>query len=328
VDQAVNDVKAKLEGDQKALQDFLANNPINEITQELSQTVAFIQSATASGASTDLTLFDAEKQSIRDQIASSYTTTVALDQQLNEIEALRLRIEQSADDQSSLSANQVALMVLLNKVVAGNSGSQVQLQLNIADLGKGPLTKSNQIHDVDSTAAAVRKLRDDIKGQISQLEARLSAPAVQSTPGVNTASDALVQSYLQRQSELESELERRTFELDQLQKARDLDQMTYDLLRNRAAEQQVNQMVSGIVDIGQRADSLQTTRSHSSLRSLAINVVQWCMIALVFGVLLSYLFSLLLPGFSFNGSVGRALRKSRAKTSAEAERTARVGSGG
>ena len=68
---------------------------------------------------------------------------------------------------------------------------------------------------------------------------------------------------------LESQIEQKQFELAQLQKTRDQDQNTYDLLRSRMAEQQVNATISRVADLGVSATDADTLQSHSLGRTLA-----------------------------------------------------------
>ncbi len=119
VDEAVQQAKSQLDADQKALEDFIAHSEIVTLTAQLSQTNAFINSAINSNANSSLVLYDAEKQSIRDQISNNYAITAGLNQQLSQVEALRTRIQQSPEDQASLYANQVSLLLLLNSMITG-----------------------------------------------------------------------------------------------------------------------------------------------------------------------------------------------------------------
>ena len=54
-------------------------------------------------------------------------------------------------------------------------------------------------------------------------------------------------------NELQSQIEQLTFQRNQLQRTRDLQQTSYDLLRSRLAEQQVKRVISSVVDLGSAA---------------------------------------------------------------------------
>jgi capsular polysaccharide biosynthesis protein len=308
VNRAVDDVKSQLDKDEAALERFLADSSVDTLSQELTQTTAFVARALGSQAASSFTLYDAERQSIRDQISGNYSVTLALDEQLNEMRALRSRIQEGPDDPGALFANQVALLSILDRVVSGNSNSRVQLQLNVADLGKGSLTRNSQLSDIDSTIASVQRLQSDIRSQTANLEGRLGTPPV-GTPGGMDNEDPALQPYLNRLSQLRSELESKRFELDQLTKTRDLDRDTYDLLRGRLAEQQVNQLVSHVVDIGAPADTGQTARSRSIARSLALTLGEWVLFAVALGCALAFLLNALRPNFNSNAILTSGFRR-------------------
>jgi hypothetical protein len=305
---ALDEAKQELEADQRALEQFLASNPIGTLTQELTQTLHFIEAASLSHSDSQSTLYIAEREAIRDQVAAYYTYTYGLDQQLSELEALQARIEQSPEDPEALYANQVTLLIALNKAISGNPGSQVQLQFNVADIGKAPLTRSGQLRAVSSSIVALQDLQDAIRARIKTLEGKLSEPLPAVTPGVGVVPSAL-KDLLARRNELESQIEQKTFELSQLEGNRDLQQSTYDLLRKRLAEQSVNEVISGVVDIGSRADVSQTERSTGSLRRLALTLAQWVFVALVLGIAAAYLVSLLRPNFNSNDALRRRFRR-------------------
>jgi hypothetical protein len=322
VDQALQQAKSQLDADETALQSFLAENPIITLTSQISQTQSFIDSAVAAGASSSFVLYDAEQQSLRDQVTANYTITAGLNQQLNQLQALRTRVEQSPDDQNALFANQVNLMLLLNNIVAGTgTGSSaspsdpgMQLQLSLADISKQPLTKAAQLSEIDAAVKSVQGLQEDIKGQTADLEGRLRLP-LPAPPARSDQSSALspaLQSVIDQQNKLQSQLEQKKFDLARLQKTRDLDQNAYDLLRSRLAEQNVNATISNIVDIGSAASDEQTVHSRSVLRSLALVVGEWVLIALALGIGLAYLLSAVRPGFSSNEALRRGFSRGRA----------------
>ena len=71
---------------------------------------------------------------------------------------------------------------------------------------------------------------------------------------------------------MQSELEARNFELTSLQKNRDLQQTTYDLLRgDRQTEQQINQQISGVANITSPAGNTDTLRSRHPLNNLLLS---------------------------------------------------------
>jgi hypothetical protein len=138
-------------------------------------------------------------------------------------------------------------------------------------------------------------------------ELRSGVPTVQ--PGPVESLPPIAQQYVNRLNELQSELERKLFELNTLYKTRDLDQTTYDLLRSRLAEQKVNQLISGIVDVGVPANEEQTARSRSVLRSLAIVSGEWVLLAIAIASILAYLLNLVRPSFSSNSMFRNTFRR-------------------
>jgi predicted nucleic acid-binding Zn-ribbon protein len=309
VQQAIDDVKGKLDKDQAALQQFLDDDPTFSLRTELTRTVEIINGVLGSQVSSDLLLLNSQRESIRNQIEDSYRTTRALDTQLGQLSALRTKIQNGPDDQASLFGNQIALLTVINNVVSGNANTQVQLQLNVTDLGKGPLTRSSQLNDVDSTIGAVQKLQSDVSTKIAGLQQKYdSLSAAPTSTAVDSASPT-VQQYLQRYNQLKSQLETKNFELNTLTRARDQDQSTYDLLRNRLAEQQVNQLVSGLIDVGAPANEAQTAKARSPLRSLALVAGEWTLLAIAIGSALAFILSLLSPSFSSNAFVRNSFRR-------------------
>lgn len=310
VQQAIDDVKAKLDRDQTALQQFLADDPSFDLKTELTRTMNFIDGALGSQMASDLLLFNSQQETTRTKIQNAYDTSNTLDQELTELSALRNKIQNGPDDQASLFGNQVALLTVVNKVVSGNANTQVQMQLSISDIGKGPLSRSSQLSDIDATIAAVQKLQTDLHTKITDLQTALTTSPRASTPLPSSNSSPVVQQYLDRYNQLQSQIETKTFELNTLTKTRDQDQSTYDLLRDRLAEQQVNQLVSGLIDIGAPADESQTVKSHSPIRSLVLVAGEWVLFAVALGFGLAFLLSMLSPGFSSNAFVRNGFRKS------------------
>ncbi|MEO8286211.1 MAG: hypothetical protein ABI670_07210 [Chloroflexota bacterium] len=322
VNQALEEAKSQLDTNQKALEDFLADNPINSVAQELTRTESLISAAVNSSVNTDIVLRDAERDSIRAQVSANYTTTATLNQQLNELAALRTRIEQSPEDRGSLYSNQIALLLLLNKILVGNSLSDVQLQMNLADAGNGSLSKSSQLSDLDSTVTAVQSLLSDIGRQTTGLEDRLRSPETSATPATSNAVSATLQLAIEQQGKLQSQLEQLQFQKSRLEKTRDLSQNAYDLLRSRLAEQNVNVVISSIVEIGAAADEGQTIASRSVARSVVLVTGEWVLLAVALGILLAYLFNAVWPNFNSNDTLrGRIVRSGGPKS-------ARVNRGG
>lgn len=300
VNQALDEARTQLDTNQKALEDFLADNRINSVTQELTRTQSFIAAAVDSSVKTDIVLRDAESESIRARITENYSTTATLNRQLDELAALRTRIQQSPEDQGSLYSNQIALTLLLNRVVGGDSANSIQLQVNLTSPANGTLSKSSQLSDLDSTVTAVQQLQADTASQTTALENRLRSPEVLATPDSSNAISLTLQTALEQQGKLESELEQLQSQKSRLEKTRDLSQTTYDLLRSRLAEQNVNVVVSSIVDIGSAADEAQTAQSRSVGRSVVLVTGEWVLLALAIGILLAYLLNALWPDFNSN----------------------------
>lgn len=310
VSEALDDAQSELTASQTALQQFLADNPINTLNQELAQTASFITSTTATYTNTQFILYNAEREALQQNLASAYASVYSIDQIAGEIRALRTRVEQSPDQPDALYGNQISLLVIQNKLAAGGVQTDVQLQFSVTGAGSTSLTKAGQLLEVDATLAAAQKLQDDLRLQIEDLDGKLRAPLPPLAPdAIADVPDSLL-AQVRRKNQLESELEARTFEYDQLQKTRDLRQSTYDLLRNRLAEQQVNELISRIVDVASPANELEAAGSRSLLRSSAVLVGQAILLAAALGIALAYLLYLWRPTFSANAALERRLRSS------------------
>ncbi len=321
VSEAVEQARADLEADQRALEEFVIRSPLNSLEQQLKQSEGFVASATNSFTSTQFLLYDKERQAQQRELGISYTYVYTVEQQLSELQAFRTRVEQSSDDPDSLYANQVALLVSLNKLITSNPGAQVQLQVNLGDVGKTPLTKASQLRDVDSTLAAVQRVRDDLQTRIQDLERKLSVDLPAVTPETIASVPETLRQQIERQNQIQSDIEKTKFQYAQLEKTRDLHQSSYDLLRNRLAEQGVNQVISRVVDVGAPANTEQTLRSRSVVREAATNTAEAALIALVLGVGVAYLLNALRPSFNSNAALRRRFRPD------SAGRLARVDSG-
>ncbi len=317
VKRALDKAEADLAAGQQALEQFIAANPIGILSQELTQTQSFIDAATISNNADRLVLYNAERQSISASVSAFYTDTYTLDRQLSEVKALRTRIEQGPDSADALYANQVTLLFALNKLITSGSSPSVQLQLNVSDIGKAPLTTANQLRDVDATIAAIQKIQSDLKSQIRDFESTLSTPAPAAPhAGVQEVPAAFLE-LISHRNQIESDLEQKKFELNRLQKTRDLSQSTYDLLRTRLAEQSVNEVISSVVAIGSPADYSSTLHSRSILQTLVWAVVQALLIALVLGIAAAYLLRLARPDFSSNAALAGRIRRRKSLKSRE-----------
>lgn len=311
VKEALNRAKTDLDGAEKAVQQFLSDNPINTLSQELKQTQDFLGAAAGSNSASQLALYDNERAIIRDKIAAYHKMVYDLEQQLTEIHALRTRIEQGPDDPNTLYNNQVALLTLVNKLASGGQELRLQLDLNNTDLSKAPRTKENQLRDIDASVAAVQKLRQDVGDQTKTLESKLSEPLPNMTPGTVQNVPDVVREQIELRNQLESKLEEKQFQLNQLQKTRDLHQSTYDLLRSRVAEQDVNDVIGGLVSIASPADYNETLRSRNLLRSFLIPTAFWALSSLVPGLALAYALSLLRPNVNTNTMIRQRLPSHR-----------------
>jgi hypothetical protein len=260
-------------------------------------------------------LYDSKQESIRDQITTNYTTTATLNRQLNQVNALRTRIQNSPEDPASLYANQLSLVLLLNNIAAGTGGSDsgpiAQLQITLPDTTSAPLSKANQLSEIDAAVKAIQGQQEEISGQTAELEKELLAPSPALTPDQSSSISPAAKAYIARENQLQSQLEQANAQLDNLQKTRDLDRSTYGLLRSRLAEQNVNGVIGDIVAVGSVADEEQTSKARSSVRSWAIDVAIWVVIALIIGIGLAYLLGLTRPGFDSNSAITRRMRMSR-----------------
>jgi uncharacterized protein involved in exopolysaccharide biosynthesis len=315
LNKALDKARTDLTAAEKAVQDYLAKNPISGLEQELKQANAFIDAATDSKTKSAFALYNAGRDALQRQLDSYYAFTYSLEQTMTELRALRTRIEQSADDPNTLSNNQLSLMVLQNKALAqtpavsGTIPSPIQFQISASAPGSVPPTRDSQLHDVDSTLTALQRLQEASRGQIGDLQAQLSAPVPTVAPDLVGAVAPALQQQIARINELQSELEARNFELSGLQKNRDLQQSTYDLLRSRQTEQQINQQISGVANITSPASSTDTLRSRHPLNNLLLSAGMGIAFALVLGLVIAYLLSLLRPNFSSNAALKRLFQR-------------------
>ena len=316
LDKALGKARTDLTAAEKAVQDYLASNPISGIEQELKQANAFVDAATDSKTKSAFALYNAGRDALQRQLDSYYAFTYSLEQTMTELKSLRTRIEQSPDDPNTLGNNQLTLMVLQNKALAqtptvsGTIPSQIQFQISAGAPGSTPPTRDGQLHDVDSTLTALQGLQEASRGQIANLETQLSAPMPTVAPDLVGAVAPALQQQITRINQLQSELEARNFELNGLQKNRDLQQSTYDLLRSRQTEQQINQQISGVANITSPASNTDTLRSRHPLNNLALSTGMGIAFALVLALVLAYLLSLIRPNFSSNAALKRLFQRS------------------
>jgi uncharacterized protein involved in exopolysaccharide biosynthesis len=163
---------------------------------------------------------------------------------------------------------------------------------------------------VDSTLTALQRLQEASRGQIGDLQAQLSAPVPTVAPDLVGAVAPALQQQIAHINELQSELEARNFELSGLQKNRDLQQSTYDLLRSRQTEQQINQQISGVANITSPASNTDTLRTRRPLNNLLLSAGIGIAFALVLAVVLAYLLSLVRPNFRSNAALQRLFQRS------------------
>ncbi len=316
LDKALTKARTDLTAAEQAVQDYLAKNPISGLEQELKQANAFVDAATDSKTKSAFALYNAGRDALQRQLDSYYAFTYSLEQTMTELKSLRTRIEQSADDPNTLNNNQLSLMVLQNKALAqtpavsGTFPSQIQFQISAGAPGSAPPTRDSQLHDVDSTITALQGLQEASRGQIADLERQLSPPIPTVSPDLVGAVAPALQQQIARINQLQSELEARNFELNGLQKNRDLQQSTYDLLRSRQTEQQINQQISGVANITSPASNTDTLRSRHPLNNLLLSAGMGIAFALVLGLVVAYLLSLIQPGFSSNAALKRLFQRS------------------
>ncbi len=315
LDKALEKARTDLGAAEKAVQEYLANNQISGLEQELKQASAFVDAATDSKTKSAFALYNAGRDALQRQLDSYYAFTYSLEQTMTELKALRARIEQSPDDPNTLSNNQLSLMLLQNKALAqtpavsGTVPSQIQFQISAAP-GSAPPSRDSQLRDVDSTLTALQQLQESTRGQIAGLEAQLRAPIPTVAPDLVGAVAPALQQQIAHINELQSELEARNFELSGLQKNRDLQQSTYDLLRSRQTEQQINQQISGVANITSPASNTDTLRTRRPLNNLLLSAGIGIAFALVLAVVLAYLLSLVRPNFSSNAALKRLFQRS------------------
>lgn len=312
VKEALDKAKAELDQAEQSLRGFLASNPIQALVQEQNRTESFLSAAGSSDISTRLALYDNERGIIRDQVAASLRNVYDIDQRLAQIRALRSRIEQGPEDEDTLYANQIALISLLNNLTPSGSALQLQLDINGADLSRSPRSKANQLQDIDATIAAVQKLQQDVRERTTTLESKLNEPLPQA-PGEIQDVPAVVREQIIKLNNLAAKIEEKQFELNQLQKTRDLSQNTYDLLRSRVAEQEVNDVISRVVSIGSPANVLETLESRSLFPSVLITTAIWIVLATLLVVAVAFGLGFFRPALDTNAALRRVLVSRRRK---------------
>ena len=106
VAQALTQAKTDLDADEQALQQFLASSQIDSLTQELTQTQKFLETASAGLTAGQLTLYSTSRDAIQRNLQVSYSMVYTLDQHLSDLSALRARIQQGPDTGDALYSNQ------------------------------------------------------------------------------------------------------------------------------------------------------------------------------------------------------------------------------
>jgi hypothetical protein len=255
---------------QRALETFLAHNPIPALTQELQQTQAFVTAALASQATTDFALYDTARATMQRELTTAHSAAATLDQLLGELASLRIRIGQGPDNPHTLYSNQVSLVLLQARILdlGTAADNRLQVQLRVAD-GAPPASRAAQLGALDATRTATEQLQRDIQGRITDLESHLRAPLPSSAVSPVSSISPALQQHITRMNQLQSEIAARTFELRQLEKTRDLAQKSDDLLRIRRAEQQVNQALTGVVVITAPATLAATVRAQQPEQTFA-----------------------------------------------------------
>lgn len=311
VTEALDRAKSELDQAEQSLQRFLATNPINALVQEQERTDSFLGAAASSDIASRLALYDNERSIIREQVAAGLNNIYDLDQRIADIGALRSRIEQGPDNEDTLYANQIALLSLLNNLALGGPALQLQLDINNADLSEAPRTKANQLEDIDATIAALQKLQQDLRERTTTLESKLSEPLPEIPPGQIQNVPAVVREQIELRNQLAAKIEEKQFELGQLQKTRDLRQSAYDLLRSRVAEQEVNDVISRVVNIGSPANLQETLESRNLLRSIAITTGILVALATLLVLALACALAFLRPTLNTNVALKRAFASRR-----------------
>jgi len=225
---------------------------------------------------------------------------------LGELASLRTRIDQGPDDPSTLATNQISLVLVQSRLLSLGAVAETgfQVQLSAADVAPSR-SRVAQLGALDATRTAAVQLQGDLQQRITDLAHQLRAPLPNEGAGPVSPVPPARQPHLTRRNQLQSEIAPRAFELRQLEATRDLYQHTYDLLRSRHVEQQVNQTLTGVVAITAPATREATLRAQQPEQTFALlaGVALGIGMALAAGV--GLLRSVAWPGANSNAALCR-----------------------
>ena len=313
VTEALTTAKTQLAQDEQALQDYQRSSRLNELNQQLTQTLQLLDAAAQSNTDVQVLLYGQQRALVQTKQTQYLAYAADLDGQLLQLAALRGTIAQGGDDPSILLSNQLALNTLVRNALTNaaspttndSTTNPVQFQINQSALTTPPANKAAQLQNVDAVIAAVQGLQTQLRAQATTLQATLSQPLPTAGPQAGAAIPAVVQTQIAELNRLTSAIEQVRFEAGQLQKTRDSSQNAYDLLRNRQAEQQLNEQFNSVVDVVQQADLAETLASRNTSSTVLLATALGVLVAGVLAVVVALLLTLLAPHFDSNALILR-----------------------
>ena len=182
-----------------------------------------------------------EQKTVLERLAGEY-------QQLNQIDKwqqdARIMREYFVSPTTSVSAeagNALALMALQSKVLATSASLPLQLQINLADIGR----QSTAVEDVDNLLDVLNIRQEQIKQNIAEQSAILTQNAANA--GLSDNTENLAQTIADLDAEtltLEEQLEAQQAKRRELKQARDLTWENITTIRRKLAETELTSQVT------------------------------------------------------------------------------------
>lgn len=297
---AVDQVEVSLssyQAAQTALEDFLANNQIDELTLAINLREQAIQNIKTSYQT-------AQVNGLNDQLAARQRLPLLLES----AQALRQQLVALPGANALPASTQVALIILEANALTSGVTLPAQLQLNLAAATpENALTAGEAVRLIDSLTASMTALQQSL----TNITLSDSASAIQA-PDLNPALSESVRLLQARLDELRAQLEDQLARRRELTAARDLQWDSYQLVQKQAAE---TQLLNATSDTEVVLSAPAIVPPSPSAPNLIINVATGGLLGLV--VSLAYAFLQEQLGLTTPATPRRPVAPDKAPRSAE-----------
>ncbi len=229
--------KAEYDAAEAALQGFIGDNRIAELQREIGAKEARIKAVKDAQTEAGTSLYSQQLQTKQATLGDYYAATRRLEQLLADAEALREQLHTRGTSSSAVMADGLALMLLRAGAFAAHAGLPVQLQISMEQMAGREDDKDQQLEDVDSLIAVLKKQREQAQAAINRLSLEiLNSKTYPLSPPADDPATELIQNYTQEVLKLKEELEVEVARQRELTRQRDLTWDTYTTLARKAAE--------------------------------------------------------------------------------------------